>query len=401
MRGESTTSKRRQGTRIKTNAKAYTLLCSQRRVWRLAMVAVLMFPAWGVASPAGADDPLVLLGAQLFSDTSLSFTRTQSCASCHNPEHAFIDTRFNPVGNAASLGADGVSLGDRHAPTLSYSAYSPDKYQPEPGVTAGGQFWDGRVDSLEQQVLLPLLNPLEMALPDVQVLKARLLENNAYQHAFRTLFADDVFDTNEALSAAFSSAMAAFLRTEYFSPFDSRYDRYLRGELQPTLQETIGMGLFFNNAFTNCSHCHQLNTLPRSSGETFSNYRYENIGLPANYSLRQHNGKGADFVDAGFMQQGRFKVPGLRNVAVTAPYMHNGIFQQLRTVLLFYNKYNTSGGSSQLNPETGQAWGEPELDAHRDMVKLTAGIPLTTLHMDALEAFLRMLTDQRYEHLLP
>jgi cytochrome c peroxidase len=69
--------------------------------------------------------------------------------------------------------------------------------------------------------------------------------------------------------------------------------------------------------------------------------------------------------------------------------------------LLFYNKFNTTGGTSQINPETNQPWGEPEVDGHRDMLKLNAGIPLSNRHMDAIEAFLRMLTDQRYEHLLP
>lgn len=300
-----------------------------------------------------------------------------------------------------SLGADGRSVGDRHAPSLSYGFYSPPLQEIEAGIFSGGQFWDGRAETLEQQATSPLYSPIEMALPDAMVLRDRLLEKDFYRQEFSQLFSQDVFNTPDTLNDAFSTAVAAFQRSELFSPFDSRYDRYLRGEIQPTLQEMIGMGLFFSKDFTNCSHCHQLNALPNSQGETFSNYRYENIGLPSNKVLREINGKGRDYVDQGFQQQGRFKVPGLRNVAVTSPYMHNGIFTELRTVLLFYNKFNTSGGTSQINPETNQPWGEPEVDGHRDMVKLNAGIPLSSRHMDALEAFLRMLTDQRYEHLLP
>lgn len=346
-------------------------------------------------------ESLVQLGQRLFFDTDLSINRTQSCASCHDPARAFTDTRPNRVSAAASLGADGKSLGDRNAPSLTYAAYAPSLQEIEPGIHAGGQFWDGRADNLQQQASSPLYNPAEMALPDTSALRIRLMEKEFYQQAFSRLFSDDVFDKPDILDAAFASAIVAFQRTDLFSTFDSRYDRYLRGEIQPTLQESIGMGLFFNNGFANCSHCHQLNSLPNSAGETFSNYRYENIGLPVNRQLRESNDKGVDYVDPGFMQQGRFKVPGLRNVAVTSPYMHNGIFRELRTVLLFYNKFNTSGGTSQVNPETNEPWGEPEVDGHRDMVKLNAGVPLSTRHMDAIEAFLRMLTDQRYEHLLP
>jgi cytochrome c peroxidase len=376
----------------------------------LMVVCVLVLLMTASAEPLAGDpissDPtltesMVQLGQQLFFDTDLSFNRTQSCASCHDPARAFTDARSNLVSSAASAGADGQSLGDRHTPSLAYAAYAPRLHEPEPGVYAGGQFWDGRADSLEQQASSPLYNPSEMALSDPSALRARLLEKEFYQQAFSRLFSTDIFDSPEGLNAAFSSAIVAFQRTDLFSPFDSRYDRYLRGEIQPTLQESIGMGLFFNNGFANCSHCHQLNALPNSAGETFSNYRYENIGLPANTQLRALNGKGVDYTDPGFMQQGRFKVPSLRNVAVTSPYMHNGIFKELRTVLLFYNKFNTTGGTSQINPETNQPWGEPEVDGHRDMLKLNAGIPLSNRHMDAIEAFLRMLTDQRYEHLLP
>lgn len=370
------------------------------RIVMTTLVLLVMVPG-DVRSQPDDSVPLAELGQRLFFDSDLSFNRTQSCASCHDPAQAFTDSRPNAVFSAASLGADGTSLGDRHAPALTYGAFSPSLHEVEPGVYAGGQFWDGRADSLEQQATSPLYSAVEMALPDVNVLRERLLEKQFYQDSFRQLFAADVFEDGDVLNQAFATAIAAFQRTELFSPFDSRYDRYLRGEIQATLPEMIGMGLFFSKDFANCSHCHQLNSLPNSPRETFSNYRYENIGLPVNTLLRQQNGKGADYVDPGFMQQGRHRVPSLRNIAVTSPYMHNGIFNELRTVLLFYNKFNTTGGTSQINPETNLPWGEPEVDGHRDMVKLNAGIPLSSRHMDALEAFMRMLTDQRYEHLLP
>lgn len=347
---------------------------------------------------------LITLGQGLFFDKDLSFNRTQSCASCHQPEHAFTDSRSNQYSFAASIGADGKSLGDRHAPSLSYVGLIP-PLQETGGIFSGGHFWDGRARNLEEQASQPLFNSIEMALADETALRDRLLEKDAYAGAFRQLFSDDIFEKANSepgvLSQAFSQAIVAFLRTEYFSPFDSRYDRYLLGEYMPTTQEYIGMALFFSKDFTNCSHCHQLNSLPSAKGETFSNYQYENIGIPVNAVLRQQNNKGDDYVDTGFMEQGRFKVPTLRNVAVTAPYMHNGIFTELRTVLMFYNKYNTTGEDSEINPETGGPWGSPEVSGHLDMFKLNSGVPLSNLHMNALEAFLKMLTDRRYEHLLP
>jgi cytochrome c peroxidase len=91
----------------------------------------------------------------------------------------------------------------------------------------------------------------------------------------------------------------------------------------------------------------------------------------------------------------------LRNVAVTAPYMHNGVFQDLRTVVKFYNKYNSKAGSAQINPETRQPWGDPEVPGTLSMTELTSGPALDTKRIDAIVAFLKTLTDARYEDLIP
>ncbi|MCK9910409.1 hypothetical protein MXD81_14790, partial [Microbacteriaceae bacterium K1510] len=114
----------------------------------------------------------------------------------------------------------------------------------------------------------------------------------------------------------------------------SKYDRYLRGEEKLTKQEELGRVLFFSNQFTNCSQCHRLDTIGASEKEPFSNFAYHNIGVPANVAVHAANGKPADRglsanpAIKGTSQEGamagKFKVPTLRNVAVTAPYMHNG-----------------------------------------------------------------------------
>jgi len=169
------------------------------------------------------------------------------------------------------------------------------------------------------------------------------------------------------------------------------------------------MTLFFSRQFTNCNLCHQLRSQPGFKEETFSNYEYHNIGTPAHDALRALNGKGEAFVDRGLLenpavdnpaQAGRFKVPTLRNVAVTGPYMHNGVFEDLRTVVLFYNKYNSRSAKRQINPETGEPWREPEVAENISLKELQTGPALDDKRIDALVAFMKTLTDKRYEHLL-
>ena len=99
-------------------------------------------------------------------------------------------------------------------------------------------------------------------------------------------------------------------------------------------------------------------------------------------------------------EAGKFKVPTLRNVAVTGPYMHNGIFSDLRTAVLFYNRYNSKDPTAQINPETDLEWGETEFLKTISTTELTHGPALDDKRIDALVAFLKTLTDARYEHLL-
>jgi len=209
-----------------------------------------------------------------------------------------------------------------------------------------------------------------------------------------------------------TDSIAAFERTELFAPFDSKYDRYLKGEYKLTEQEDLGMTLFFSKQFTNCNTCHQLNKSQTHKKETFTNYEYHNIGVPANTALREKNGKGKDFIDHGLLenpavlanndkaQDGKYRVPTLRNVAVTAPYMHNGIFKDLKTVVLFYDKYNSRSKKRTINPETGKTWAEPEVADTISLKELKTGPALKMKRINALVAFMETLTDKRYEHLL-
>lgn len=346
------------------------------------------------------------LGRLLFFDKNLSLTGNQACASCHNPAAGFVDNRNNGVKAAASLGDDGHSLGDRTAPTAAYARFSPVfHYDEKKKAYVGGQFWDGRAEDLAAQAGGPPLNPVEMGMPDKASVVERLKTNPIYLRSFKEIYGNSILDDMDEAYTAMTDSIAAFEKTDFFAPFDSKYDRYIKGEYEMTAEEELGMALFFSNNNTNCSTCHVLKGEDQP-GETFSNYEYHNIGIPVNTGLRQKNGVKAGHVDHGLLDNpaiddashdGKFKVPTLRNIAVTAPYMHNGVFQDLRTVIEFYDQYNNE--ERQVNPETGQLWQEAEVEPTINREDLKAK-KLTDRKIDALIAFLEILTDQRYEGLL-
>ena len=347
----------------------------------------------------------IKLGRQLFFDKNLSKNRTMSCASCHSPANAMVDKRPNKVNQSASLGDDGHSIGDRNAPTAAYAQFSPDFHAvTEKGekVFIGGQFLDGRVKDLAAQAGGPPTNPIEMGMPSQQATVQRISENPKYIATFKQLYGEQIFQDPKQAYAAMTDAISAFESTEFFAPFDSKYDRFLRGEYDLTVLEDLGRSLFFSNNNTNCSTCHKLKR-EDAEKEVFSDFRYYNLGVPENIALRKVNG--VKTKDLGLYQnpqaqtennKGKFKTSTLRNVAVTGPYMHNGVFQDLRTVILFYDHYNNP--KNKINPETGQPWRDPEVNQNLSPdLKMKV---LTPRKVDALVAFLELLTDKRYEPLL-
>ncbi|MEM1436201.1 MAG: cytochrome c peroxidase [Pseudomonadota bacterium] len=351
---------------------------------------------------AAGTDALAALGQALFHDPNLSLERTQSCASCHSPQRAFTDGRHDLAGGAVSLGADGTSAGRRNAPTLTYAALNPSFGQDAEGFV-GGQFYDGRATTLLEQVTGPLHDAAEMAMPDAAAVARRLRERADYVSALGSLFPTLDPAQDEALYRSALLAIVAFERSQSFSSFDSKYDRFLAGEYQMTAEEAIGRELFFSD-LANCRTCHLKDAERRAAGETFSSYRYYNIGVPANAALA------AEQADLGLgenpqagddpQQHGRFRVPTLRNVAVTAPYMHNGVFQDLETAVRFYGRYIVANDFSETNPETSEAWGAPEVAENIELERLAGGQPIGPIRVRQLTAFLRTLTDRRYEHLL-
>jgi len=379
----------------------------------------------GCGASDSDDNPLfstkALLGESLYSDTNLSLNRTQSCSTCHNPDHGFIDERLNSEGviNPVSEGDDGVSFGDRNSPTAAYARFIPpfhegshtrfNSKQPDYEGFIGGQFHDGREDDLKGQAGGPPTNPIEMGMPDKASVVVRLQENSDYISSFKALYSEDIFDDVDTVYAAMAESIAEFEKTESFSPFDSKYDRSLTGDYQydPLSKAAEGKALFFSQQFTNCATCHQLHVNSHAE-ETFSNYEYHNLGVPINLIARSFNAKEADFVDNGLFEnpavsdvahKGKYKVPTLRNIAITEPYMHNGVFQDLKTVLEFYDHFLT-GSDHLFNPESGLPWREAEIPETVSESELADGRKLSDSEIEALVCFLRTLTDQRYEILI-
>ncbi|MCL5269324.1 MAG: c-type cytochrome [bacterium] len=348
-------------------------------------------------------DPLMIqLGRLIFFDTNLSMPNGQSCATCHRPEAAFTDPNGDPV----SKGVLPRRRGNRNSPSVAYAAYSPPiHFDPtvRPGVMegmyVGGLFWDGRADTLVDQAKAPFLNPLEMHNPNkVNVVNG--IRRSRYARLFIRVFGIGAFlNTNRAYDCA-AQAIAAYERSAEVCQFSSKYDDYLAGAAQLTEQEARGLALFTGTGMggAKCVNCHAMQGGP-DGRPLFTNFGYQNIGVPRNpenpfYDLsRSLNPAGRDYVDLGLgailddpKQNGKFKIPSLRNCARTAPYMHNGVFATLREVVHFDNTRDVAN------------WPTPEVAAnvHRHMPPMpgTFGqLGLTNQQEEDIVAFLHTLTD--------
>ncbi|MCK5809981.1 MAG: hypothetical protein KAH00_02780 [Cocleimonas sp.] len=350
------------------------------------------------------------LGKLLFNDKSLSRNKTQSCASCHDSKRAFIDSRVNQtsannrVPGAVSLGQDGRSLGDINTPSAAYKAFNPNfHFDKASKGFKGGLFLDGRVEDLVEQAGQPFINPVEMQNTKENVVAE---VKKKYAYTLRSLYGDHIFYDNNKAYLAITDAIAAFERTDVFSPFDSKFDRHLRGTATLTRAEQRGLSLFKNKKKGNCAACHPVPVRYDSKTKSLlTNFTYHNLGTPKNRRVRSMNNKGLKFVDKGVLAnpkvnnpkfKGAFRTSGLRNVAVTAPYMHNGVFKDLSTVVYFYNTRDVKGAK---NPETGKAWRQAEVDKTKNIDKM-GNLKLSNQDVADIVSFLKTLTDKRYEHLI-
>ena len=350
----------------------------------------------------------VSVGEELFNDKSLSFNKTMSCATCHDSTKAFSDPRVTNANLGASLGDDNVSIGDRNTPSAMYASFSPNfHFDDAEALFIGGQFLDGRSLDLKEQAKGPFLNPLEMGMPDAASVVSRVKENSDYVEKLETLYGSDIFDNDDNAYDAIADSIAEFEKSSEFAPFDSKFDRFLAGTYTLSDSEARGMEIFSNEdevaGAGRCTLCHPITTDDGSS-PLMTDFSYDNLGVPINTALREANGVGTT-LDSGLFSnelvddeelQGAFKVASLRNVAVTEPYMHNGVFKDLKTVVHFYNTRDVDGA---INPETGSVWQEGEFHSGRNTDEL-GDLGLSEQDEDDLVAFLKTFTDARYESLL-
>lgn len=332
------------------------------------------------AAPSGLS-PQAAAGKALFFDTSLSASGKQSCATCHVPARAFTADPATDHGLPVPLGGRNMDLpGFRNTPSLLYVALTP-AFSIVAGTPTGGFFRDGRASSLATQAEQPFVTGFEMANADAAEVVVRLRASPHTLQQFIAAYGESLFSDPQAALAAMGQAIAAFeTQAPEFTPFSSKYDAWLAGEAQLSAAEQAGLVLFNDPAKGNCTACHPSQRQGYSAHALFTDFTYDNIGVPRNWNIPANaplpkspiSGAPLDYMptqgnlpadaeytyyDLGlcgpfapapddphprplFTQTtslcGFFKVPSLRNVAITAPYFHNGAFATLHKVIEWY-----------------------------------------------------------------
>jgi cytochrome c peroxidase len=344
-----------------------------------AVSTVATFPA---AANSPADNPAttakITLGKLLFWDPILSGGKDVACATCHHPDNAYGDGLDLSIGaNAVGYGAtrrfllpNDIAFAKRNAQTVLNTAFNgmdaSGAYSPATAI----MFWDGRTQSLENQALGPVVSLEEMrghAYTEAAALDsvvARLQQIAEYRQLFQTAFGAG----SRITSAQVGQAIAAFERT--LTAMNTPFDRYQKGDKTAlTAQQIQGMQTFQTEG---CAACH--------SGTMFSDYQLHILSVPDNGKLAAS--------DAGAGNTYAFRTPSLRNVALTAPYMHNGAFRDLNQTVAFYDR--VGGGNSQ-NPRVSRQ----QLDVKLQRINLRPD------EQTQIVAFLNALTDNNFDKTIP
>lgn len=340
------------------------------------------------AVPEPADNPItaekVRLGNILFNDKRFSSTGEVSCATCHDPAKAFTD---GPL--AVSEGVNKLT-GTRNAPTVINAAFN------------ATQFWDGRRPSLEEQSGDPFLNPVEMNLPSHDAIVAIVREDPAYQKMFREAFG---VEPAAVTMDHVKRAIAAFERTIISG--NSPFDRWRYGGEADAVSEEAKRGFDIFLTQGRCASCHTIS----ETHALFTDNKFHNVGIGFSKIAKDAEKVVGEFLrvaktdqavdeavlgDAKISEIGRFavsremqdigqfKTPTLRNIAATAPYMHDGSLRTLREVIEFYNTTISPHEDQNQEPNPFQSGGIRPLD-------------LTEAQIGDLVAFLETLTSPEYE----
>jgi cytochrome c peroxidase len=355
--------------------------------WPLAMLALMACsPARGTTrvpeAPPGSPRAPGLsaaaeVGRQIFFDKSLSASGQMSCATCHDPDHAYGP----PNGLAVQLGGPHRDeAGLRAVPSLRYKEATPayaDLLDNPDGVSApgpgGGYAWDGRADTLADQAKLPLLSPIEMANTSPAEV-ARKIAAAPYARQFEQAFGNPRADGDTVFKNALRALEAFQKEDPSFHPYTSKFDLHAGNKIGGswTPAERRGGLVFASPKLGNCASCHYPGAGLNGSSGMFSDYSYEAIGVPRNAALAANqDSKLADLglcgplrTDHAALPQpnrfcGMFKTPTLRNVAQRKVFFHNGAMHSLEQAIRFYNTrdtmpelwYPTIGGRAKERPD--------------------------------------------------
>ena len=292
-----------------------------------------------------ADNPMtvegVTLGRKLFYDNILSANNSQNCGSCHQLKNYTVDSNM-----AFSTGVDGIQ-GTRNSMPLFNIGY------------AKNFFWDGGANSLESQVIGPITNPIEMHETMANVVD-KLQKHPEYPSLFKKAFGTDVISSKYIMYA-----VAQFERTMISA--NSKFDKWQKGEATLTAEEERGRSVYLDANKGDCTHCH-------SYGSTFTDFEFRNTGLD---SIPVDRGR--YMITLNNADDGKFKTPSLRNIAKTAPYMHDGRFENLLQCIEHYNK--------NFHPNARNLAGE---------LKTAVKGRMSEQDVNDLVAFLNTLTDEEF-----
>ena len=367
--------------------------------------------------PLPTPDPArVALGRQLFMDTRLSQPQGTSCASCHDPAHAF--TGYNGGRDGVAAGSIKNRLGNRNPPSLTYVRYQPPLYfyqdddaqQPTP---FGGLMLDGRAATLPDQVREPLLAKHEMNMGSPRAVAERL-QRIGYQGAFEAVYGKDVLRDPQRALQALGRSLEAYLQSDELAPFSSRFDDMLRGQGTLTVQEMKGLAVFRDPDKGNCASCHLVSvTSSNPARSLFTDFSYDAIGVPRNTRLPSNADPKA--YDLGLCTTakklhwpepegwcGYFRTPSLRNVAARERFMHNGVFDSLRDAVRFYATRSTNpsewyGKGREFNDIPKALRGNINTVANPFSRRAGTTAALTDEDVDAIVAFLGTLTDRQFQ----
>jgi len=444
------------------------------------LISILTLAACGGASrnaPIPAANGLssaAKVGQALFFDKSLSASGQQSCGTCHVPAFAFAGDPAVDHGLPIPLGGPHMDLtGFRNSPSLTYASFTPPFSIGAGGKVTGGFFRDGRSSSLAAQAMDPFVTPFEMANQNAAEVVERLRNSAATLALFSAAYGSAVLDNPDLALQDIGLAIAAFETEDpSFHLFTSKYDAWLAGKTQLTVQEQHGLALFNNPAKGNCTACHPSQPQGYSEHALFTDFTYDNVGIPRNWAIPANHANPVSpvsgvplnyvpispnitadaeygYYDLGICGPfqptasdvharpdltaspslcGRFKVPTLRNIAITAPYFHNGAFVTLREVIEWYvtRDINNNVGNNPTPVAAGPsgnpyasggtfyvaADGTPDLNQYNDLpVAFDANVnigevpytpprlaggqapTLTSAEIDAVVTFLCTLTD--------